>query len=200
MKNAFQIVIIVLLAAILGLQTCVYVNRHIDEHDSSTNTDTVFLKPTDRWHALEVPTPVTYRVEVPGAPGQTITIPAVIDSMAIVKDYFTKRHYQDSVKNDSISIFITETAFKNEIINRRMWYKWTAPTMVLKETKTVERQLAFAGVDILGNANTLQFIPSIYIDTRRGMFGAGVDPFANPKIFKASFYGKLKLWKRRVRP
>lgn len=190
----FNIAVFLLLIIVLCFQTCDYLNKQAFKNDKS-HIDTVFVKSNDHWHELPVEVPVPYKVEVPGAPGATITIPAVIDSLAVVLDYYSKRFYQDSLENDSIKLRLSVTTFKNKVIDWKVFYKWIAPTMVIKETKTVERQLAFIGVDVFGNGQQFGVFPSLYFDTKRGMVGYGYDPINN--FHKVGVYGKVRLWKRK---
>lgn len=192
----FHIAIFVLLIVVLGFQTCEYVNKLADKNDKGS-IDTLYIQSNDHYHNVpfKVEVPVPYLVEVPGAPGSTITIPATIDSLAVVMDYYTKRFYLDSTQNDSIKLRLKATIYKNKIIDWSVMYKWIAPTMVIKQTNVVERQLAFVGIDVFGNGQQFGVFPSLYLETRRGMFGYGYDPINN--FHKVGVYGKIKLWKRK---
>lgn len=194
MKGIKQFLPFILLSAILIFQLLNYCSDQAVERDSQT--DTLYVQSNDHFHEIpfrvEVPKP--YKVEVPVlVPGatSTITIPTEIDSLAVVIDYYTKRYYEDTLKNDSIEIRLRYAAYKNRIIDRQLWYKWTAKTMVLE--RTVNRQLAFVGIDAV--FPEFGFYPSIYFDTKNWMYGAGIDPFK--KNFKVGVYRKFSLWKKR---
>jgi hypothetical protein len=197
MKDVKYFIPFVLLTAILCFQLLNYCSDRAMKHTNSI--DTVYVKSNDTWHNVpfKVEVPVPYKVEVPG-PGaaSTITVPAVIDSLAVVLDYYSKRYYADSIKNDSIEIRLNYACYKNQVQDMKLAYRWIAKQMIIRETNVVERQLAFIGLDIYGNTTHLGVIPSIYFDTRRGMYGGGYDPFN--KYVKVGAYFKGRLWKRRI--
>lgn len=196
MKLSGTTIIIALLTIILCFHTCDLINKNTEKKDRS-NIDTLYIKSKDTHHEV-IKTeyyPKPYLVQIPGTPGMTLTLPAKIDSDAVVLDYFSKIIYNDSIKNDSVTIYLTEQVYKNELKRLKVGYRITAPTMSIIKTEVRERQLAFLGFDVTGNQSHLGFYPSFYFDTRRGMIGGGYDIIN--KYYKFGLYGKLKLWKRR---
>ena len=188
--------IIIVALSVVALLSFI-LNRGCEAEKQHSSIDTVYLKSTDRYHNMpflvEVPKP--YRVEIPGTPGATITIPANVDSGAVVKDYFTKRSYNDSITNDSVSIYLQEEVFKNELKRIKVGYRWKTPTMLIKETKVVEKQLMFIGLEPYGNLNSFGMFASADFDTKRAMYGYGYDPFN--KTHKISVKAKIRLWNKK---
>jgi hypothetical protein len=63
---------------------------------------------------------------------QYVLIP--IDTMAIMKDYYSKVYYRDTVKNDSSAfIVLKETIFKNRISNREIVFQNRRRTAIIEE-------------------------------------------------------------------
>jgi len=188
--------IIIIALSVIALLSFIF-NRGCESKQSNSTIDTVYLKSTDRYHNMpflvEVPKP--YRVEIPGTQGATVTIPANVDSGAVVRDYFTKRSYNDSIVNDSLSIYLQEEVFKNELKRVKVGYRWKAPTMLIKETKVAEKQLMFIGLEPYGNLNSFGMFASADFDTKRAMYGYGYDPFN--KTHKISVKAKIRLWKKK---
>lgn len=185
--NMIMLVVILLLL----LRNC----DRSGSREQKIKTDTLYLKPTDKWHVFPVEVPKPYKVEVPGAPGSTIAIPVNIDSLAVIRDYYTKRFYSDSLKNDSVVIWINETVSMNEIKSREIKYRWTAPERLIRNTIREDRQLFFIGADVTASKNALGTFGSVYFDTRKGLIGLGYDPFNRAGKITVAF--KLKLWKRK---
>lgn len=97
----------------------------------TTHFDTLYFPSHDVWHSFPVIQPKPYCVD------SFIMVPAIIDTNAVIADYFIRRSYADTIRNDSVLIFIAEQCTKNEIINRKISYKWIAKTMEVIETKQV---------------------------------------------------------------
>lgn len=185
---------VALMAFLLSFQVLNYCSDRALKQEGSV--DTLYIASNDHWHNVpfKVEVPVPYKVEVPGA-SSTLTVPAQIDSLAVVMDYYSKHFYEDSLKNDSIEIKLKYVTYKNRVIDRELKYRWIAKTMVIERTNVVERQLAFIGLDIYGNQKYFGLMPSIYFDTRRGMYGGGYDPLN--RYVKVGAYFKGRLWKRK---
>ena len=196
MKFYGTTIIVILLGIIIFFQTCDYINKQTDKRDVST-VDTIFVKSKDTYHETikKEYYPVPYKVEIPGTPGATITIPVSVDSGLVVRDYFSKHTYNDSIKTDSIAIYLKDEVYKNELKRINVGYKILFPTVIITKTEIRERQIAYLGFDITGNQNHLGFYPSFYFDTKRAMYGGGYDIIN--KYYKLGVYGKLKLWKRK---
>jgi hypothetical protein len=196
MERLYKLTILILLVVISGFLLFNQCGSG-KKPDNSHKIDTFYIKATNNYHEIPITIekPVPFRVEVPGAPGATITIPTSIDSLAIIKDYFTKRIYQDSLMNDSVTIYLTEEVFKNELKRIKVGYRWKVPTMVIKETKTEVKQLLFVGVEPYGNMNRFGMFASADFDTRKALFGYGYDPFN--QVHKVSVKAKINLWNKK---
>lgn len=136
-----------------------------------------------------------YKVEVPGIPGATITIPADVDTASIIKNYYSKNHYNDSTSNDSVKVYFSAYTHRNELKDLKLSYRITAKERLVIQTKTVEKQLLFLGLDVCSNGSNLGLYPSLYFDVRRGMIGGGYDPLN--KSVKVGLYAKIKLWNKK---
>jgi hypothetical protein len=175
-----------------------------DEKLEVSSVDTVWMPSKDKKHFIPLPhsisVPVPYKVEVPIA-GDTIWMPPLetkMDTLAILFDYATKRHYNDSIVNDSVVIYLKEHVFKNNLFRDSIGYRWKAKSAII--TKTVEerqRQLLFLGVEPNVNLKQLDFgmYLSADFDTERALIGIGYDPYH--KSYKFAVKAKLSLWKKR---
>lgn len=166
-----------------------------ERNGQKSQKDTIYLKSNDKWHVFPVEVPKPYQVEVPGTPGSTITIPPNIDSLAVIRDYYSKRFYSDSLKNDSVVIWVDEMVSMNEIKARKIKYRWIAPERLIRETIREERQLMFVGAEAYASKNYTGAFGSVYFDTQKGLIGFAVDPINRAGKITVAF--KLKLWKRK---
>lgn len=178
-------------AVLLIMQECNPTPNGVVE--TKTEIDTLWLPGKDSIHEVPVPYPVPYAVH------DSFPVWRDVDTAAILADYFKKRFYNDSAYNDSVRIYYAAQVYKNSLLSMKLKYKLTLPQMVIKEsttvTETVNRQLAFIGVDLASNGQNLGFYPSIYFDTKKAMFGGGFDPLS--RSLKVGVYKKVKLWRRR---
>jgi hypothetical protein len=187
------IVIIVLVAVIAILLLTKGCGQPKPKPDIITKIDTTYIKSTDTvYHHLRGKTvyqPYSVYVEV--------GVPANVDTAAILADYFMVREYADSAYNDSVKIHYSAVVNRNALKSMELSYKLTLPQMVVTKssTLTVNKQLAFIGLDLTSNGTNLGIYPSIYFDTRYAMWGAGYDPLN--RSVKFGVYRKIKLWNRK---
>jgi len=67
-------------------------------------------------------------------PGDTQYVLIPVDTMAILKDYYAKVHYLDTVKNDSSALIVlNELVFKNRISSREVIFQNRRPTAIIEE-------------------------------------------------------------------
>lgn len=72
-------------------------------------------------------------------PGDTQYVLNPIDTMFILRDYYAKVKYIDTVKNDSSALIVlNETVFKNRISDRNVIFQNRRPTAIVEErTKAI---------------------------------------------------------------
>lgn len=171
----------------------------------TSSIDTFWLPSKDKPHTIAltstVAVPVPYKVEVP-TPGDTVWMPPLknkVDTAAILADYYLKRTYNDSISNDSITIYLKETVCKNRLQRDSVRYRWKAPSMAIKEVVLKQKQLLFLGVEPNVNLKKMEFgmYLSADFDTERALIGYGYDPYH--KQHKIAVKAKLELWNKRVR-
>lgn len=172
---------------------------------TTSSIDTVWLPSKDKPHTITltntVAVPKPYKVEVP-TPGDTVWMPILktkVDTAAILADYYLKRSYNDSISNDSVTIYLKENVCKNALERSYVGYRWKAPTMTIKEVVLKEKQLLFLGVEPNVNLKQLEFgmYLSADFDIERALIGYGYDPYH--KQHKFAVKAKLELWNKRVR-
>lgn len=121
MRTTLGIIIIVQFAVILFLRECspekVCMPVSVIER-----TDTV---PGD-------PVPVPYPVRVP-IPADTVYVPFshIVDTAAILRDYFATRFYSDTIRNDSsFLVIINDSVSHNRITYRQPYIQNLRPTAI----------------------------------------------------------------------
>jgi hypothetical protein len=129
-------------------------------------------------------------------------IPLNIDTIAIIKDYFTIKIYSDSIQMDSMSYFTVEdTMFKNRLLYRDYKYHINYPPVV-KETTIVtlppRNQFFLGGVIGFDKTNIINFAGPVFLykDKKDHIYSVGVG-YSNSKTIsiQGGMFFKLKLKK-----
>lgn len=116
-------------------------------------------------------------------------LPARVDTVFVVRDYYDKRTYTDSVSNDTITINVQEVIEQNRLASRSVSYLIKKPFVTILPKPEQKNQIyigAYANSDAgLGGLVTLK--------TKRDvLYGIGYDPIHKTLQLQAQF--KLKLW------
>ena len=87
------------------------------------------------------------------------TIPANIDTLDILKDYYSKYFYTDTLDLDSLgSIIINDTISKNSIISREIQPNILIPTTTIANTVYINKREFYGGFGIKGRTNQLNYL------------------------------------------
>lgn len=148
-----------------------------------------------RWDTLKVVT----KEYVPKYIKKTVvnidTFQAPIDTMSILRDYYAKYFYTDTIKVDSLGfIVINDTVTRNLISKRDVQSNIFIPTTTITNTTYLYKRELFWGASISGNQEQIQSINGelMYVNKKRNAygFGVGVDQNFQP-IFTGRLYWKI---------
>jgi len=148
-----------------------------------------------RWDTLKVAT----KEYVPKYIRKTIvnidTFQAPIDTMSILRDYYAKYFYTDTIKVDSLGfIVINDTVTRNLISKRDVQSNIFIPTTTITNTTYLYKRELFWGASVSGNQKQIQSINGelMYVNKKRNAygFGVGVDQNFQP-IFTGRLYWKI---------
>lgn len=148
-----------------------------------------------RWDTLKVAT----KEYVPKYIRKTIvnidTFQVPIDTMSILRDYYAKYFYTDTIKVDSLGfIVINDTVTRNLISKRDVQSNIFIPTTTITNTTYLYKRELFWGASISGNQEQIQSINGelMYVNKKRNAygFGVGVDQNFQP-IFTGRLYWKI---------
>ncbi len=123
------------------------------------------------------------------------TIPANIDTSSILKDYYTKYFYTDTIELDTIgSIVVKDTITKNLIISRNVQSNIFVPTTTVNKTIYLYKKEFFGGVSVGATNQAVQNINGelLYVNKKRDAygFGIGLNPDFQP-IYTIRMYWKI---------
>lgn len=191
-KNFYVIIIACLVGVIIVMQTCTSPPTP-EEPTIITKVDTVWKKTKDSIVYKPGPTKVI--------PGPTITVNTPVDTTAILKDFFAKYVYKDSIKIDSFGyVNLVDTVSLNKIQSRKVVRNYSIPIIHKRETiiyPCLPKRQVFAGVDLLagGGTSISHFGGSLILKDKKDhlySIGAGINEDAEPQ-YRFSIAWKIKI-------
>ena len=108
-------------------------------------------------------------------------IPDNVDSLAIVRDYYATRHYNDSLENDTVKIVLNEVVGQNKVVSRKIDYRLKLPiSSVVNEYKIQKSRKVLLGGFALADSSLKAsvYIGGGYQNKQDQLFIAGYNPIA----------------------
>ena len=190
MKDFFkniQTLLIVVLAAVLFLQRGCSSTPPVEPK--------VITEVVTKWDTLKVST----KEYVPKYIRKTIvdidTFQAPIDTISILKDYYAKYFYTDTIKIDTLgTIIVNDTVTRNLISMRDVQSNIFIPTTTINNTIYLYKREFYGGVAVGATNQAVQNINGelLYVNKKRNAygFGVGLNPDFQP-IYTVRMYWKI---------
>jgi len=185
-KNIQTLLVVVLAALLLYQKGC-----------SSTPPvePEVITEVITRWDTLKVAT----KEYVPKYIRKTIveidTFQLPIDTISILKDYYAKYFYTDTVKVDSLGfIVINDTVTRNLISMRNVQSNIFIPTTTITNTIYLYKRELFGGVSVGSTPSAIQNLNGelLFVNKKRQAYGFGLGINNNfQPIYTARLYWKI---------
>lgn len=198
-------VIAILLLIILGMRMCSGKAAPCPEAGKIVKRDTAWLERSDSTGWIR-PVPVTVipakvqhdTLEVSGG---TVIKYRDVDTIAILRDYYVIRYYEDSTETQYGKVWVKDSVTQNRISRRQWKTSFSLPVV----TNTVQvpapaRWQVYAGISLSGNKESLLngFGPQIMLKTKRDqLYGVGAQLTTTGRVFyNGSMYFKINFNKR----
>jgi hypothetical protein len=181
---------------IVGLVLIILLMRECDGEKPVVKT-IIETKETVKWDTIKIPE-ITY---VPKWQTKIVrvtdTIPQDIDTMEILKDYYAKYFYSDTLDIDTIgNIVINDTITQNKIFARKPKVNIQIP-VVTKEitiTKIINEREFYYGVGLQGSTDQLNYLGGefLYRTKKKNAYGVslGINQDFSP-IIGGKVYWKI---------
>ena len=190
MRNYFkniQTLLIVVLAVLLFLQRSCSSTPPVEPKvitEVVTHWDTVKVETTE--YVPKIVEKVVVNIDTFSAP---------IDTVSVLKDYYAKYFYTDTIQIDTLgSIIINDTITRNLIAMRDVQSNIFIPTTTITNTVYLYKREFFGGISVGGNPQMIQNINGefLYVNKKRNAygFGVGLDPNFQP-IYTVRMYWKI---------
>ena len=130
------------------------------------------------------------------------TVPANIDTLSILKDYYVKYFYTDTLDLDTLgNIIINDTVSRNTIVSRRIKPNVFIPTTTIHSNTTVNKTRLYTGINMSANKQSLnQAGVNLMLKTKKSkMYGVGVGFNRDLQpVISGSLYWEIKVKKPKV--
>jgi hypothetical protein len=185
-KN-IQTLLVVVLAALLFLQRGCSSTPPVEPE--------VITEVVTKWDTLKV----TEKEYVPKYIRKTIvdidTFQAPIDTVSILKDYYAKYFYTDTIKIDTLgTIIVNDTVTRNLISMRDVQSNIFIPTTTITNTVYLYKREFYGGISVGATNQAVQNINGelLYINKKRDAygFGVGLNPQWQP-VYTVRMYWKI---------
>ena len=171
-KDIKTLLIVVLVAIILFMRAC-----SGGKNSTVVTEPTIITKTVTKWDTLKIDSLVyvpRWRTKVTTVHD---TIPADVDTLSILKDYYAKYFYTDTLSLDSLgSIVINDTVSKNSIIFREIHPNVLIPTTTVTNTVYINKREFYVGFGLKGRTNQINYLGGelLYKTKNKQIYGAGV--------------------------
>ena len=122
----------------------------------------------------------------------TNTTERVIDTVEVVKEFFEKRVYNDTLRDSLFTVYLVDTIFENKIISRSYSGQILSKTETITKTVYPNPTYISAGA-ILTSGEKPGISPMLYFTKNKHTVGLGYDVLN--KGFTVSYQYKLKVFK-----
>ena len=105
------------------------------------------------------------------------TVPRDVDTMAILKDYYTKYFYSDTLNLDTLGyLVLNDTITKNNILNRSFTSQIQIPTTTITKEIYLNKRELYWGLGVNGTTNQLNYVGGelMYKTKNKQVYGLGV--------------------------
>ena len=190
MKDYFkniQTLLIVVLAALLFLQRGCSSTPPVEPK--------VITEVITKWDTLKVETKEYIPKYIKKTVVEIDTFQSPIDTISILKDYYAKYFYTDTIKVDSLGfIIINDTVTRNLISKRDVQSNIFIPTTTVNNIIYIYKKEFFGGVSVGANNQAVQNINGelLYVNKKRDAygFGIGLNPQFQP-VYTVRMYWKI---------
>lgn len=167
--NSLQTVLILILALIILLQSQCSRKDPVEPE--------VIVTIETKWDTVEV----TQTQYVPKWKTKVVTeevlIPADIDTMSILEDYYARYFYTDTLNLDTLGyLVLNDTITKNSILNRSFTSKIQIPTTTITKEIYLNKREFYWGLGVHGRPDQLNYVGGefMYRTKNKQVYGLGV--------------------------
>ena len=131
------------------------------------------------------------------------TIPSETDTLEVLKDYFSKIEYRDTIKIDTFGyITVTDTISKNRILSRKLTSEIRVPVTTVQTNTITNKTRLYTGINLSGSREAInQAGIGLMLKTKESRvygIGVGVNRELKPLI-SGSIYWEIQFKKPKLK-
>ena len=116
-----------------------------------------------------------------------------VDTPEILKDYYTRYIYADTIKIDTIGyLVVNDSVSRNQIYSRKIYQNILLPTTTIKQTTYINRRELYMGLKIQGRTDQLNYVGGeLLFKTKKNKvysIGVGLNQEFQPIISGGMFF------------
>jgi len=163
-NNIQNIIIVVLIVIIIIMQQCSGPSFDFNlfgkkNKQSDAIEGTVITKIETKWDTLELEREVYVPKYITKVVTEHDTIPSDVDTLSILKEYYSKYAYTDTIDLDSFgNIVIKDTISKNTILARKVNPLLYIPTTIITRDSLINKNEFYYGVGLSANRQQFNYI------------------------------------------
>jgi hypothetical protein len=167
-KDKFFLIITAILIIVICLQRCGGGKVTPSVHDTTVTTKTVYKEVVK-----EIP---KYIIKWTTKTEHIHDTTLKIDTAYVLGDYFSTYYYKDSLKSDTLKLYIYDSVSQNKIKNRSLKYTLTYPTVTINKNIVVDKNEFYIGLGLIGSKTGIGFFgPELLLRTKKkAIYGVGV--------------------------
>jgi hypothetical protein len=169
-QNRFYLIIIGILITIILLQKC--------GGDPTPNIKTIRTIDTIYEPVIkEIPTYIPkWSTKIEYVPKYIHDTLEIIDTLRALNDYLATYFYQDSLINDTLSLYINDSISRNKIKSRDLKYVMSFPTIKITDVVIQNKNEYYIGLGLIGNQKGINYFgPEFLLRTKKkDVYGIGV--------------------------
>lgn len=179
-NNIQSVLIVVLIVVIILQRNCSGPSLNLNiPHNGTPIEGTVITKIETKWDTVTLDSlvyvpkwnaKIEYRTEYE-------TLISNIDTLSILKDYYSKYFYSDTIDLDSFgSIVINDTITKNSITTRKVKPSLYIPTTTITRDSLITKRELYYGLGLATNKQQFSYVGGelLYRSRRKHIYGVGI--------------------------
>jgi len=187
--NNIQSVLIIVLVIALFIKSCGGGHSKTPKPKVITHTKTEYIT-IENTIPLYVP---KWRTRIDTI-SETDSFLINVDTLSILKEYYTKYHYYDVQDFDSFKIIISDTVTQNMITSRQIKYTLRYPKITVTEKIYLNEKEFYVGLGGVGNNTQLNYVGGEVLYKTKNYkiygFGGGINQNLKP-VVSARIYWKI---------
>ena len=108
---------------------------------------------------------------------ERVEVPSEIDTMSILRDYYAKYYYADTLTLDTLGFLVlNDTISQNSVMSRSFVSDISIPTTTITKEIYLKKREFYWGMGLSGDQSQLNYLGGefMYKNKQRNMFGVGM--------------------------